>query len=241
MHYQPQVDVSSGTLYGVEALVRWRHPSRGLLAPGAFLHVAENTGLIAPLTLQVLDHVCAQLAVWSRAGRVLPVAVNLSARSLHDRQLGDQVREALDRYQVDASVLRLEVTESAVMSDPQRALAVLNDLVRSGIQLSLDDFGTGFSSMSHLRDLPATELKVDRSFVTDMTRNSQDHVLVRSTIDLAHNLDLLVIAEGVEDADTLEALRRLGCDVAQGYHIARPMPVDELDRWLAARELREAG
>ena len=149
--------------------------------------------------------------------------------------------DALERHHVGASALRLEVTESAVMSDPQRALTVLNDLVRSDLQLSLDDFGTGFSSMSHLRDLPATELKVDRSFVKDMTRDPHDHVLVRSIIDLAHNLGMLVVAEGVEDAETLLALEELGCDVAQGYHIARPMPVADLDRWLQLRESRLAG
>ncbi|RLV48637.1 phosphodiesterase [Nocardioides mangrovicus] len=233
--FQPQVEVTTGALCGVEALVRWQHPRHGLLLPGSFLHVAENTALVGPLTSRVLDLACAQMQTWSAAGRDISVAVNLSARSLYDRRLVHQVRTSLDRYSVAPGRLRLEVTESAVMHDPRRALAVLTELADDGIPLSLDDFGTGFSSMSHLRMVPARELKIDRSFVRDMVREPDDAVLVRSTVDLAHNLGLAVVAEGVEDEQTLRQLERLGCDVMQGYHIGRPMRVDEFEDWLEAR------
>ncbi len=231
VHYQPQIDMVSRRLCGLEALVRWQHPQRGLLAPDQFLPVAETTGLINRLTLRVLDLVLAQTRRWHDEQHAVPVAVNLSARCLHDQRLPDIVRAALTRHGVPAHLLRLEITESAIMGEPARALDILRRLSASGVRLSLDDFGTGYSSMSYLRELPVDELKVDRSFVTDMTGDAKDHLLVRSAVELGHNLGLSVVAEGVEDEPTLHALTDLGCDIAQGYLLARPMSAAALETW----------
>ena len=239
MVYQPQIDMRTGQLGGLEALVRWQHPERGLLAPGAFLPVAETTGLITRLTLRVLDLVLAQVRRWAELGQAVPVAVNLSARCLHDVDLPERVRSALARHGVPAGLLRLEVTESAIMSDPDRALLILQQVADSGVRLSLDDFGTGYSSMSYLRRLPVDELKVDRSFVSSMLEQHSDQVLVRTAVDLGHNLGLSVVAEGVEDVETMQALGELGCDVAQGYLLARPMTAYALDEWQAQRRQDE--
>ena len=241
VHYQPQVDLRSGELCGLEALVRWQHPDRGLLPPGAFLPVAETTGLVTPLTLRVLDLVLAQVRQWADEGQEVPVAVNLSARCLSDTDLPDVVAAALARHGVPARLLWLEVTESATMTDPERALGILRRLSADGVRLSIDDFGTGYSSMSYLRRLPVGELKVDRSFVSEMTRDDSDAVLVRSTVDLGHNLGLSVVAEGVEDEETLRALSDLGCDVAQGYLLGRPMAPEALAGWRAEYEQRRHG
>jgi len=234
VHYQPKIDVETGALHGVEALARWQHPTRGLVPPGEFIPVAETTGLIHPLTDRVLDLALAQTREWSDAGLTVPVAVNLSARCLHDSELPLRVLTALQRHRVPASQLCLEITESAIMRDPAGALVILRDLADAGISLSLDDFGTGYSSMTYLRHLPVAELKVDQSFVVDLIAKRADTVLVRSAVDLGHNLGLSVVAEGVEDAPTLDVLRELGCDVAQGYYIARPMPARDLETWLSA-------
>ena len=231
VHYQPQVDMLSRQLCGLEALVRWQHPQRGLLAPAEFLPVAETTGLINRLTLRVLDLVLAQTQLWLDQQHAVPVAVNLSARCLHDPRLPAIVSAALTRHRVPAHLLRLEITESAIMSDPARALDILRQLSDSGVRLSLDDFGTGYSSMSYLRELPVDELKVDRSFVTDMTGDAKDHLLVRTAVELGHNLGMSVVAEGVEDEPTMHALSNLGCDVAQGYPLARPMTVAAFAAW----------
>ncbi len=239
MHYQPQVDLVSRRLCGLEALVRWQHPQRGLLAPADFLPVAETTGLINRLTLRVLDLVLAQTRLWHDQHDAVPVAVNLSARCLHDPRLPAIVAAALSRHQVPAHLLRLEITESAIMSDPPRALSILQQLAASGVRLSLDDFGTGYSSMSYLRDLPVDELKVDRSFVTEMTEDDKDHLLVRSAVELGHNLGLSVVAEGVEDEKTMHALNGLGCDVAQGYLLARPMTTEALVSWRRQHQLTQ--
>ncbi len=235
LHYQPKVALGSDRLHGVEALVRWAHPTRGLLSPAEFIPVAETTGLINRLTMVVLDLALAQTRAWTDAGHLVPVAVNLSARCLHDPALPSRVAAALLRHDVPADLLRLEITESMLMADPARALAILRELAAAGIRLSVDDFGTGYSSMSYLRQLPVDELKIDRSFVLDMTGHANDHVLVRTAVDLAHNLGLTVVAEGVEDAATLTALHGLNCDVAQGYHLARPMPAEQLTDWMTHR------
>jgi diguanylate cyclase (GGDEF)-like protein/PAS domain S-box-containing protein len=235
LHYQPKVDVSTGALVGVEALVRWQHPKRGLLLPAEFIPVAETTGLIHRLTNRVLDIALAQARAWTQTALTVPVAVNLSARCLHDAGLPTRVVAALARYGLPASMLCLEITESSIMRDPAGALVVLRALAAAGIRLSLDDFGTGYSSMTYLRQLPVTELKVDRSFVSDLAAENADAVLVRSAVDLGHNLGLSVVAEGVEDAPTLSALQDLGCDVAQGFYVARPMPADQFGAWLTAR------
>jgi diguanylate cyclase len=232
LHYQPKADLSSGQVLGVEALVRWQHPAHGLLAPGEFIPLAERTGLIHPLTRWVLDAALRQAGQWRRAGHELSIAVNVSTRSLLDRDFPDQVADRLAAWQVPAGSLVLEVTESAVMADPALALDVLGRLHALGVGLALDDFGTGYSSMAYLKALPVDELKVDRSFVGQMASSTSDAVIVRSTIDLGHNLGLHVVAEGVESEGTWEELKTLGCDTAQGYHLGRPMPATELERWL---------
>src|SRR5579884_1586967 len=223
LHYQPQVDLATGEMRQVEALVRWQHPERGLLMPGVFIPVAEENGLTRRLTEWVMREALQQLSIWHRQGLDLRVAINLSARTLHDEDLGRSVRRLLDTFRVPGSSLVLEITESGIMLDPEGSLQTLIELHRMGIELSIDDFGTGYSSLSYLQRLPAREIKVDRSFVTDMVTNPDSAIIVRSIVDLARNLGLRVVAEGVEDADTLEALRRLGSDMAQGYYLSRPI------------------
>jgi diguanylate cyclase (GGDEF)-like protein len=232
LHYQPKVDTHTGQILGVEALVRWQHPEHGLLAPGAFIPLAERTGLIGPLTHYVLDAALHQCRTWQQTGHDLSVAINVSARSLLDLAFPDQVAGLLARWQVPARLLVVEITESTIMADPTHALEVLGRLDAMGVQVSIDDFGTGYSSLAHLKNLPVHELKIDRSFVSQMASSSRDAVIVRSTIDLGRNLGLRVVAEGVEDEATWQALDALGCAGIQGYHISRPVPPDELIHWL---------
>ncbi len=234
VHYQPKCDSSTGRLVGLEALVRWEHPRRGLLYPDTFITIAENTGLIGPLTFEVLDQALGTARRLRDGGVALGVAVNLSVRLLTDLELPSQVASLLGRWGLPPDVLTLEVTETSIMVDPSRTMAVLGLLRDLGVTLSIDDFGTGYSSLSYLRRLEAHELKIDRSFVFGMTTNSDDAVIVRSTIELGHNLGLTLVAEGVEDADTWRMLQALGCDVIQGYHLARPMPPEALVAWIDA-------
>ena len=235
VHYQPKADVRSGRILGVEALVRWQHPEHGLLGPGEFVPLAETTGLIRPLTAHVLDAALRQCRAWRDAGRALSVAVNLSTRCLLDLTLPDQITALLEDTAVAPERLVLEITESSIMTDPTRALEILNRLHALGVQLAIDDFGTGYSSMAYLKSLPVDELKVDRSFVQHLRHNLSDAVIVRSTVDLGHNLGLRVVAEGVEDQATWQELATLGCDSVQGYYLARPMPAAELAAWLATQ------
>ena len=235
VYYQPKAAASSGRVIGLEALVRWQHPEHGLLGPNEFIPLAETTGLIRALTSYVLDTALRDCRTWLDNGHNLSVAVNVSARCLLDLNLPVEVSMMLVDRAVPPDRLVLEITESAIMSDPNRALEVLNHLHSLGVRLSIDDFGTGYSSMAYLTTLPVQELKVDRSFVTPMCRQQNERVIVRSTIDLAHNLGLQVVAEGVEDEETLRELDLLGCDVVQGYHLARPMSAGQFTRWLAAR------
>ena len=232
LHYQPKVDAHSGQMLGVEALVRWQHPEYGLLAPGEFIPLAERTGLIGPLTNYVLSAALHQCRDWQQAGHELAIAVNVSARSLLDLSFPDQVADLLARWEVPARLLVVEITESTIMADPTHALEILGRLNAMGVQIAIDDFGTGYSSMAHLKTLPLHELKVDRSFVSQMTSSTSDAVIVRSTVDLGRNLGLRVVAEGVEDRQTLRELDALGCDAIQGYYISRPMPAVDLIDWL---------
>jgi EAL domain-containing protein (putative c-di-GMP-specific phosphodiesterase class I) len=232
VYYQPIVDVAGATPRGAEALVRWDHPTLGLLAPGAFVSTIEQTGLIGPMTRQVLERAVDQCARWRQAGRDLNVAVNLSVRNLLDRNLPLEIDRMLTLYGLPADALQLEITESMLMSDPERVMATLGRLNALGVRLSVDDFGTGYSSLANLRQMQFDELKIDRSFVSPMLRDESDLIIVRSTINLGHDLGLRVIAEGVEDEETLERLARLGCDLAQGYHLSRPMPPEQFVRWL---------
>jgi diguanylate cyclase (GGDEF)-like protein len=232
LHYQPKVDLDSGEVHSVEALVRWQHPARGLLYPGAFLSLVEAAGLMRSLTLAVLGQALEQVAEWRRQGQSLIVAVNISASSLSDADLPDQVATMLAAKGVPADALQLEITEEFLMGDRAMARAILTRLHASGVKISVDDFGTGYSSLSYLRDLPIDEIKLDNSFVIPMTGDVRTTALVSSTIELAHNLGMRIVAEGVETAGTYTELSRMGCDQAQGYYMSRPVPAVELLRWL---------
>jgi diguanylate cyclase (GGDEF)-like protein len=235
LHYQPQVDLLTGRVETVEALVRWQHPTLGLLSPGEFVPLAERTGLIRPLTTHVLAQSLRQIARWRDRGLDVTVSVNLSARNLHDPHLSTQLSEALARHHLPASSLQLEITESSIMSDPDRAATVLRSLDDLGVRLAIDDFGTGYSSLAYLQRLPVAEIKIDQSFVYGMAERASDQVIVRSTIDLARNLGLTVTAEGVESEAALVLLRDAGCHSVQGYFISAALPAAELEPLLLQR------
>ena len=237
VYHQPKADLATGRVVGTEALVRWRHPEHGLLGPDEFIPVAEHTGIIAGLTTHVLREALAQCREWNDAGHELSVAVNLSVRSLLDIELPSQVQMLLERAGVAPHRLTLEITESGVMADPTRTMNVLDRLHAVGVKLSVDDFGTGYSSLSYLQRLPVDEVKVDRSFVYRMASDSNDAAIVRSIIDLGHTLNLTTVAEGVEDQISWDRLRAIGCDVAQGYHLSKPVPAAEVTRWLDERRM----
>jgi diguanylate cyclase (GGDEF)-like protein len=232
LHYQPKADLAGGDVVAVEALVRWQHPERGLLGPGEFLPAAEQTALMRPLTLRVLDIALADCRRWLDDGRTLSVAVNLAVANLIDRGFPAEVAAALDRHGVPAELLQLEITENVVMADPARALEVLDALRSLGVGLSLDDFGTGHSSLAYLLRLAVDEIKIDRSFVAEMVADPDAAAIVRHTIDLARSLRLRVVAEGAEDAATWAALESAGCDLGQGFFLSRPIPAAELEAWL---------
>ena len=235
LHYQPKIDLDTIEVHSVEALIRWEHPTRGLLYPDAFLGLVEQFGLMPSLTQLVLENALDQAALWAAQGRSVTVAVNLSASCLVDDNLPEKVMAMLAARSVPPSGLQLEITEEFLMADRDRARSILARLRDSGVQISVDDYGTGYSSLSYLRDLPIDELKLDRSFIGPMTHDPRTLALVSSTIDLAHRLDLRVVAEGVEDTSTFTELTRLGCDQAQGYLISRPVPADQLENWLNRR------
>ncbi|HEY3548243.1 MAG TPA: EAL domain-containing protein [Propionicimonas sp.] len=232
LHYQPKADLETGEVHGVEALVRWEHPTRGLLYPGAFLSLVEEAGLMSQLTQVVLAKALDQVAEWREGGQTLTVAVNISASSLCDDDLPDQVALMLAVRGLPAESLQLEITEEFVMGDRDLAGVILTRLHNSGITISVDDFGTGYSSLSYLRDLPIDEIKLDNSFVIPMTGDARASALVSSTITLAHSLGLRIVAEGVETAAAYTELSRMGCDEAQGHFMSRPLPADEFHRWL---------
>ena len=236
LYYQPKADLITGQVKAVESLVRWSHPERGLMFPDDFIPMTENTGLIEPLTIYLLEMAIRQCRVWQEAGVELVVSVNVSARSLLDHQLPEQVDSLLTKWSLAPASLRLEITESTIMEDPVRALEVLDRLSRKGVGLALDDFGTGYSSLSYLKRLPVDELKIDKSFVLNMHEDENDAVIVRSTIDLGRNLGLEVVAEGVETRQHWDQLTELGCHTAQGYYLSRPIPAGEFMQWLRQRE-----
>jgi len=235
--FQPKADLASGHVIGMEALLRWSHPTYGFVPPDEFIPMAEQLRLIQPLTQWVLGNALSQIAIWRSQGMDLTIAVNVSARSLLNGSLIDDVKGALAQTKVPAGVLTLELTETSVMADPVRSEEVLGQLSELGCRISVDDFGTGFSSLSRLKHLPVNEVKIDKSFVFHMTNDADDAVIVRSIIDLARNLGLQVVAEGVEDLDTLNALRALGCDAIQGYFLCRPIPADALTTWLESKPM----
>jgi diguanylate cyclase (GGDEF)-like protein len=235
LHYQPKVALDSGDLIGVEALVRWQHPTRGLLPPGEFLALAEGSTLIHGLTTFVVNTALRFCRGWLDQGVRLPVAVNISARSLSDPGFPATILDQLANADIPADLLTIELTESMVMAYPGLALSILQKLRDMGVRLSVDDYGTGYSSMAYLKNLPVHELKIDRSFIMSMTTAGNDAVIVHSATALGHNLGLTIVAEGVEDETTLIALKKLGVDVAQGYHLGRPMPEDLLQDWISDR------
>jgi diguanylate cyclase (GGDEF)-like protein len=236
---QPKVDVASGALCGAEALVRWQHPTRGLVPPMEFIPFAEQTGFIRQLTLWMFGEVARRQSALTAMG-VARVAINLSTRDLLDTELPDKLDALLKRHRATASRLCLEITESAIMDDPERAETTLHRLAERGFKLSIDDFGTGYSSLAYLKRLPVHELKIDKSFVMAMERDASDAKIVRSTIDLAHALGLSVVAEGVENASILAQLQTLRCDDAQGYHFAKPLPFDAFGTWVATHAEKTA-
>jgi diguanylate cyclase (GGDEF)-like protein/PAS domain S-box-containing protein len=232
LHYQPKIHMRTGIMTRAEVLMRWNHPKRGHLPPSQFIPLAERTGLIRSVTDWLLDHAMSQCRTWQDSGAPIHLAINISAKSLLDQALPGKVQSALDRWGVDPRFLKIEITESSIMADPAHALAILSMLQSMGVRLSVDDFGTGYSSLTHLRELPIDEIKVDKSFVMGMMKNDADAAIVRTVIDLGHNLGKQVCAEGVEDEPTWHRLRDIGCDLAQGYWIARPLPAKELMDWL---------
>jgi diguanylate cyclase (GGDEF)-like protein len=233
LYYQPEIEPATGRVVSVEALLRWRHPERGLVMPDEFIPLAERTGLMKPLTLYVLNAALAQCHAWRREGHDLHVAVNLSARNIHDLSLPDDVERLLRKWRVPADRLELELTESAILSDPLRADEVLTRLSGTGVRIAIDDFGTGYSSLAHLRRLPVDKIKIDRSFVRHILTDENDRVIVGSIIELGRSLGLEVVAEGVETDELWARLSALGCRVAQGYFLSQPLPAADLLPWLS--------
>jgi len=232
LYYQPKRHLHSGLITRVEVLIRWNHPRRGLLMPASFVPIAERTGLIKPMTDWILDKALQQCREWQDAGAPIHVAVNVSAKSLLEETLPSKVQSVLDKWNIDPRFLKIEITESSIMADPAHALAIMSMLQSMGVRLSVDDFGTGYSSLTHLRELPIDEIKIDKSFVMGMLTSEADAAIVRTVIDLAHNLGKQVCAEGVEDAETMRRLEEMDCDLAQGYFISRPVPAAALMTWL---------
>ena len=232
LHYQPSLDLTSGEVHSAEALVRWQHAEHGLMPPAEFIELAEVSGLIHPMTRWIIESALTQIRAWLDVGLEIQVAVNLSVRNLYDRDLVPWLDRLLIERGISAELLKLEVTESELMDDPLLALEVLGKLRALGLSTSIDDFGTGYSSLAYLKHLPIDELKIDRSFVGSMVDDSSDLTIVRSTIDLSHNLGLEVVAEGVEDGDTLHLLAELGCDRAQGYFVSRPLAAETFTAWV---------
>ncbi len=231
MHYQPQIELKGGTPVAAEALLRWRHPSAGPIPPSTVVGIAERTGLIASLTFWVLNAVLRHAAQLRKEGITPSFSVNLSTRALVDAELPDIVDQALRTWSVPPAQITLEITESSMIGDAERSMAMLTRLKGTGVALSIDDFGTGYSSLAYLKRFPLDELKIDRLFVAGLLADRGDHQIVRSVIDLSHNFELRAVAEGVEEAATLEELKRMGCDMAQGFLMARPMPEREFRAW----------
>ncbi|MGZ4591318.1 MAG: putative bifunctional diguanylate cyclase/phosphodiesterase [Actinomycetes bacterium] len=233
LHYQPQAEPANGRVTGVEALLRWKHPIWGHVSPDEFIPLAEHTGLIRPLTRFVVETAIRQCATWRDAGTPVQMAVNVSMRNLLEPELADVIARLLVRANLPAALLKLEVTESAIVSDPERAVTALERMVDLGLSLSVDDFGTGYSSLTRLRNLPVHEVKIDREFVRNVAEDVEDLAIVKAVISLGHDLGLRVVAEGVEDEASWSILHELECDLIQGYLLARPMPAEEMTRWLA--------
>ena len=238
LHYQPKMDLEKGVVDGVEALVRWQHPLYGLIPPAEFIPMLEHTGNINLVTTWALRRACSQAAAWHKAGMPLRIAVNMSAHDLHHAGFADDVEKTIKAEGADAELMALEITESAAMEDVDQAVLAFRRLRKLGIALSIDDYGTGYSSMAQLKRLPLDELKIDRSFVVGVEHSNDDEIIVRSTIELGHNMGLKVVGEGVESRGGLNKLRRLRCDAAQGYFISRSLPAEGFEAWWQAESWR---
>jgi diguanylate cyclase (GGDEF)-like protein/PAS domain S-box-containing protein len=236
LFYQPKLHLRSGIMTRAEVLLRWNHPTRGLLLPSAFVPAAERTGIIKTITDWILDRALREVREWGDEGVPFHIAVNISAKSLQEQSLPQKVHAVLEKWGVDPRFLKIEITESSIMADPAHALAIMSMLQSMGVRLSVDDFGTGYSSLTHLRELPIDEIKIDKSFVMGMATSDADAAIVRTVIDLAHNLGKQVCAEGVETEECWHRLAAMGCDLAQGYWIARPLPSRQLRQWLVAND-----
>lgn len=232
LYYQPKVGFATGTLGHVEALVRWIHPERGMIPPDQFIPYAEHTGYIRTITRWVIETALLQRKQWEEMGLPLTISINISARDLMNADMPKLFAGLMDKYGASPHWLCLEITESAIMGDPKRALGILEDLHNMGFSLSVDDFGTGYSSLAYLKKLPVSELKIDQSFVFHMADDKDDATIVRSTIDLGHNMGLVVVAEGIENKANWDMLQTMGCDLAQGYFISKPMAADALLKWI---------
>ena len=236
LYYQPQVDLRLHQVIGVEALIRWRHRVHGFISPQEFIPVAEKTGVIRQISAWVIDQAMQQAQRFHQQGLLLRISINLSAKNLQEMELPDSVLTGLQQYGISADSLCFEITETAMMMDPSRSIRNILALHECGIRLSIDDFGTGYSSLAYLKSLPVTEIKIDRSFVSEMRHDNDDQVIVRTTLNMSHNLGKEVVAEGIEDQETYQVLLELGCDIGQGYFIARPQPIDALMTWLEQSE-----
>jgi diguanylate cyclase (GGDEF)-like protein len=236
LYYQPKISIETGFVTGLEALVRWHHPTHGRIFPDEFVPLAERSGLIKPLSMWVLKEAPRQWEIYHKSGLTVSISVNLSVRDLFDVHMPTKIQKILDRHQMPGEMLVLEITESAMMEDPYQARSVLTTLSDMGIKLAIDDFGTGYSSLAYLKNLPVHEIKIDKSFVMKLSSDKDDATIVKSTIDLGHTLGLSVVAEGVEDENAWNMLKQLGCDHAQGYWMSRPIPADEMGIWLEKSE-----
>jgi len=241
LEYQPKVSVQKDELVGVEALLRWQHPKKGVIGPDEFIPLAEQAGLIKSLTSLVLDKALEQCALWEQEGLPISVSVNLSIKNLHDLEFPDEVKKILGKWGVHPRLLTLEITESCIIVDQERVANVVKELKNLGIRMSIDDFGTGYSSISYLKNFPAHEIKIDKSFVIDMVHNEDNAVIVKSTIDMVHTIGNRVVAEGVEDEETKELLTELGCDILQGFHVCKPLAPDQVTKWLQSSSWRLKG
>ncbi len=234
LYYQPQLDLRNDLIIGFEALVRWNHPKHGFISPAEFIPIAEKTGVIRQLTMWVLETALCEIAQWRRNNTNLRVSVNLSAKNLQETELSAHIMNLIQKYDVSPYSLALEITETAMMLDPVRALKIMEALHEYGIRLCIDDFGTGYSSLAYLKQLPVDEIKIDRSFVSDMCQDNDNQVIVKTTVNMIHSLSMFVevVAEGVEDEETLDALKALGCDILQGYYLNKPMTINEIKAWI---------
>jgi EAL domain-containing protein (putative c-di-GMP-specific phosphodiesterase class I) len=233
LYLQPKVDIINKQANMAEALVRWIHPQRGFIFPDQFIPFAEQTGLIQNITIWMLNEACKVIAQFNAQGIMLTIAVNISTRDLIDQALPEKLQALLDQYQISVKNIAIEITESSIMDDPVRAEATLLKLSQMGVKIAIDDFGTGYSSLAYLKRLPVHELKIDKSFVLNMEKNDSDATIVKSTIDLGHNLKLKVVAEGIENVEAWQLLAKMGCDYGQGYFMGKPMPAKDYPAWLA--------